>query len=127
MMPTARKVRRHELRNSSRKLGSNREKNISATPNIRLVTGSNRKQPEGFQERSPDGYQKSSVAIRGADVTSSAMSDSVPTTSIIFGNASLLLRTMLSLHSVDDNLVVDAALPSSIGRRVDTRWRTGAS
>ena len=62
------------------------------------------------------------------------------------GTPLLLLRTMLGLHPVSDNLVVDAALPSSIGRlelldipgrwgqvdafgrgRVDTRWRTGAA
>jgi glycogen debranching enzyme len=62
------------------------------------------------------------------------------------GTPLLLLRTMLGLHPVSDNLVVDAALPSSIGRlelldipgrwgkvdafgrgRVDTRWRTGAN
>jgi glycogen debranching enzyme len=62
------------------------------------------------------------------------------------GTPLLLLRTMLGLEPVSDNLVVDAALPSSIGRlelldipgrwgqvdafgrgRVDTRWRTGAA
>ncbi len=62
------------------------------------------------------------------------------------GTPLLLLRTMLGLDPVSDNLVVDAALPSSIGRlelldipgrwgqvdafgrgRVDTRWRTGAA
>jgi glycogen debranching enzyme len=62
------------------------------------------------------------------------------------GTPLLLLRTMLGLHPVDDNLVVDAALPSRIGRlelldipgrwgqvdafgrgRVDTRWRTDGS
>jgi glycogen debranching enzyme len=62
------------------------------------------------------------------------------------GTPLLLLRTMLGLNPVSDNLVVDAALPSSIGRlelldipgrwgqvdafgrgRVDTRWRTGAA
>jgi glycogen debranching enzyme len=62
------------------------------------------------------------------------------------GTPLLLLRTMLGLYPVSENLVVDAALPSSIGRlelldipgrwgkvdafgrgRVDTRWRTGAS
>jgi hypothetical protein len=53
---------------------------------------------------------------------------------------------MLGLHPVSDNLVVDAALPASIGRlelldipgrwgkvdafgrgRVETKWRTGAN
>jgi glycogen debranching enzyme len=62
------------------------------------------------------------------------------------GTPLLLLRTMLGLHPVEDNLVVDAALPSSIGRlelldipgrwgqvdafgrgRVDTRWRTATA
>jgi len=62
------------------------------------------------------------------------------------GTPLLLLRTMLGLHPVDDNLVVDAALPKAIGQlelldipgrwgqidafgrgRVDTRWRTGGS
>jgi glycogen debranching enzyme len=39
----------------------------------------------------------------------------------------LLLRTMLGLHPVDNNLVVDAALPSSIGRLelLDIRGRWG--
>jgi glycogen debranching enzyme len=62
------------------------------------------------------------------------------------GTPLLLLRTMLGLHPVSDNLVVDAALPASIGRlelldipgrwgkvdafgrgRVETKWRTGAN
>jgi glycogen debranching enzyme len=62
------------------------------------------------------------------------------------GTPLLLLRTMLGLEPVDNNLVVDAALPSNTGRlelldipgrwgkvdafgrgRVETRWHTGAS